>query len=129
MDPKQLREIPFFEGLSDQEVQQLTRWVEEVDAPEGKTLVEQGSFPSEFFVIREGTADVTQDGDTIRSLGPGDFFGEIALMETHRRTASVVATSPMKLVVLDGHEFRTMEAELPHAAEVIRAHIEERLDS
>ena len=129
MDAKQLRDIQFFEGLSDREVKELERWTEEVDVPAGQTIVDQGSFPSEFFVIREGTADVTQDGEKIRSLEPGDFFGEISLVETHRRTASVVAATPMKLISMAGHHFRTMEAEQPHMAEEIRAKIEERLES
>ena len=129
MDPERLKDISFFEGLSSDELQELGRWTDEVDVPQGKVLIEQGSFPSEFFVIQDGTADVAQDGEKIRSLGPGDFFGEIALVETHRRTASVTAASPMKVVVMTAHHFRTMESELPHAAEQIRAKIDERLDS
>lgn len=129
MDPEQLKDISFFEGLSSEELKELGRWTDEVDVPEGKALVEEGTFPSEFFVIQEGTADVTQGGEKIRSLGPGDFFGEIALVETHRRTASVSATSAMKVVVMTAHHFRTMESDHPEVAERVRAKIEERLDS
>ena len=129
MDPERLKSVQFFEGVSKDDLQGLSKWVDQVDVPEGKVVVEQGHFPDEFFVIEKGTADVTQDGGTIRSLGPGDFFGEIGLVETHRRTASVTATSPMTLIVLTGHHFRSMEAEIPQVAEQVRAKIEERLHS
>jgi CRP-like cAMP-binding protein len=70
---------------------------------------------------------VVQDGDKIATLGPGDFFGEIGLLETERRTASVVAASDMQLIVMFQREFKQMEREMPNVAERIRSAIRARL--
>jgi CRP-like cAMP-binding protein len=127
MDPKRLKSVPLFEGLSKKELQELGRWTDEVEIPAGKHLAEQGEFAYEFFVIESGTADVFQDDQHITTLGPGDFFGEIGLIRSSRRTASVVATSPMSLIVMARREFSAMEGNLPHVAERIRNRLEERL--
>lgn len=127
MDPKRLSDIPLFEGVANKDLQQVGTWTDEVDVQEGKTLAEEGTFAYEFFVIEEGTADVTQDGEKIRSLSPGDFFGEIGLLEAERRTATVVAATPMKLIVMTGRDFQEMESKLPHVAEQVRTKIKERL--
>jgi CRP/FNR family transcriptional regulator, cyclic AMP receptor protein len=127
MDQKRLKDVSLFQGLAKKDLQHLGRWTDEVDIPEGKSLAEQGSFAYEFLVIEDGTADVIQDGKRIRTLGPGDFFGEIGLLESERRTASVVATSPMRLIVMTGRDFSAMRSEMPHIAEEINEKIEERL--
>ena len=127
MDPKRLQSIPLFESLSKRELQELGKHCDEVDLPPGKHLVEQGEFAYEFFVIESGTAVVTQDGKEISTLGLGDFFGEIGLVQSSRRTASVVATSPMRLIVMGRREFSAMEAELPHVADAVRKKLAERL--
>jgi CRP-like cAMP-binding protein len=127
MDPKRLKDASLFQGLAKKDLQHLGRWTDEVDIPAGKRLAEQGTFAYEFFVIEDGTADVMQDGKRIRTLGPGDFFGEIGLLESERRTASVVATSAMQLIVMTGRAFSAMRSEMPHIAEEIQKKIEERL--
>jgi len=127
VDPKRLQSIPLFESLSKRELQELGKHCDEVDLPPGKHLVEQGEFAYEFFVIESGTAVVTQDGKEISTLGLGDFFGEIGLVQSSRRTASVVATSPMRLIVMGRREFSAMEDELPHVADAIRKKLAERL--
>ena len=127
MDPKQLQSIPLFESLSKRELQDLGKHCDEVDLPNGKHLVEQGEFAYEFFVIESGTAVVTRDGKEISTLGPGDFFGEIGLVQSSRRTASVVATSPMRLIVMGRREFSAMEDELPHVADAIKKTLAERM--
>jgi CRP-like cAMP-binding protein len=127
MDPNRLKTVPLFDGLSKKELQQVGGWTDEVEIAAGKHLAEQGEFAYEFFVIESGTADVSQGGRYITTLGPGDFFGEIGLVRSSRRTASVVATAPMSLIVMARREFQTMEADLPHVAKKIRNKIEERL--
>lgn len=121
MDAERLKDLPLFRDLSQREREKLARWADEVDLPAGKPLIEQGAFPHEFFVLQEGTAEVTHDGQHLADLGPGDFFGEIALVEHHRRTASVVTTSPSRVIVMTTREFEAMERELPEVAERIRA--------
>ena len=78
-------------------------------------------------MIEKGTADVSHDGEPFATLGRGDFFGEIGLLVAERRTASVVATSPMRLIVLTGSQFRVIERIMPSVAAQIRAAVESRL--
>ena len=126
MDPSRLKQIPLFAKLSDQERRQVAEWADEVAVPAGERLVNQGAFAHEFFVITEGTAEVTKDDQRLVELGPGDFFGEMALLEDERRTASVVARTPMRVIVMFGRDFRTMEHEMPHVAHDIRHQMEVR---
>jgi len=126
MDPARLKSIPLFAELTDHEREQIGRWADEVDVLEGKHLVDEGQFAYEFFVIEQGTAQVRHGDDVISELGPGDFFGEIALVEHVRRTASVVATSPMRAIVMFGRDFRAMEGEMPAVAARITRAIEDR---
>jgi CRP/FNR family transcriptional regulator, cyclic AMP receptor protein len=126
VDPSRLKSIPLFADLSDHDRAQVARWADELDVPEGKHLVDQGRFAHEFFVIEEGTAEVRHGDEKLTELGPGDFFGEIALIESDRRTASVIATSPMQTIVMFGRDFRQMEAQMPSVAARIRQAIEER---
>jgi CRP/FNR family transcriptional regulator, cyclic AMP receptor protein len=128
MDPARLKTIPLFASLSDREREQVAQRADEVDVAEGKHLIDEGQFGYEFFVIEEGNAQVRHGDETIAQLGPGDFFGEIALLEEQRRTASVIATSPMRAVVMFGRDFRQMESELPEVAARIRQAIEDRKD-
>jgi CRP/FNR family transcriptional regulator, cyclic AMP receptor protein len=127
MDPKRLKSIPLFDGVSRRDLKRLGGWTDEVDIPEGKHLATQGEFAYEFFVIEDGTADVLRDDKRIATLGPGDFFGEIGLIQTVRRTATVVATSPMRLIVMARREFNAMEGDMPHVAQEIRGKLEERM--
>ena len=127
MDAKRLEDIPLFAGLSRKERDQVARWSDEIDVEAGYHLLDQGRFPHEFFVIEEGTVEVTKDGDHLADLGPGDFFGEIAIVEHGRRTATVVATTPLRAIVMFAPEFATMAEDMPAVAERIRAAIRERL--
>ena len=127
MDAKRLESMPLFRDLSRKEREQIARWTDEVDVPAGYLLVEQGRFPHEFFVIESGTVAVTKDGQHLADLGPGDFFGEIAIVEHERRTATVVATSPLTAIVMLGRDFETMADVMPHVAERIHAAIRERM--
>lgn len=128
MDVAQLQDLPLFSGLSKRERKRLAPLIDEVDVEAGRELASEGELAYELFVIEDGTAEVSQSGARIATLGPGDFFGEIALLdEGRRRTSTVVATSPMRLAVLQGHDVRVIERELPAVAARIRAAIDERL--
>src|SRR5258705_7811316 len=127
MDTKQLEGVGVFSGLSKKELGQLAQWTDEASVPDGYALATEGQFAHEFFVIEEGSAEVTQNGERIAELGPGEFFGEIGLVETERRTASVTATTPMKLIVMFQREFKHMERDMPAVADRIRAAIRARL--
>jgi CRP/FNR family transcriptional regulator, cyclic AMP receptor protein len=128
MDPKRLRSVPLLEGLSKKEIERLARVMDEVDLPAGKELVTEGRFAYEFFIIEQGTARVFRGDQHLADLGPTDFFGEIALLATERRTASVVTTSPMVAIVMTGRDFKAMDEELPSVGERIRTRMRERFD-
>ena len=121
--------MPLFAGLSEEEHERLANWFEEREVSADSRLTSTGASGYVFFVIQEGTAEAQIDGTSVGELGPGDFFGEVALLgETGRRMAAVVATSPMRLAVMFGTEFRRMEAELPVVVERLRAAMNERLE-
>lgn len=126
MDAHRLASLPLFSALSDRERRQVAQWADEVEVEQGRELAKEGQFGYEFFVIEHGNAAVLRDGEVIRELGPGDFFGEIALVETDRRTASVVARSPMRLIVMHRRDFRHVEHEMPRVAAQVRDAIRQR---
>ena len=129
MDAKRLEEVGLFAMLSRAELEKIGRWIDELDVAAGKELTREGAIAHEFFVIEDGEASVSQDGEEIATLGRGDFFGEIALLESPRRTATVVAATPMRLLVMHGRDFKAMEREVPLVADRLRAAIYARLSS
>jgi CRP-like cAMP-binding protein len=126
LDPNRLKLIPLFQDVDDEEVAQIAPFAEEEQVEEGTYLVREGDFSYEFMAIEEGQAEVLRDGEHVAELGPGDFFGEIGLLEKDRRTATVVAKTPMRLVTLTGWDMKRMEKSMPEAVEKVRAVIEER---
>jgi CRP-like cAMP-binding protein len=101
-----LRRAPLFEGLSKRELTELARATDELTVAAGTVLCKEGSPGNEFFVIVEGTAEVTKDGKRIATRASGDFVGEIALIATTKRTATVTATTPLRCFILTGRDFR-----------------------
>ena len=98
------------------------------EVEEGKTLTREGDLGREFFVIVEGDVSVMQEGNEIRRLGAGDFFGEIALIyDNARRTATVTAVSPLRFFVLTRQSFRSLLEHQPEIEEKVMAALEERL--
>jgi CRP/FNR family cyclic AMP-dependent transcriptional regulator len=88
--------------------------------------VREGDYSYQFVAIEEGTAKVMREGETLAELGPGDFFGEIGLLEKTFRTATVEATSSMKLITLTGWDMARVEKVMPEAIEQLHRAIEER---
>lgn len=129
MDVKRLEGVGLFSGLSKDERKQLAQWTDLASVPAGFELARQGQFAHEFFVIEDGVAQVVHDGEMIAELGPGDFFGEIGLLETQRRTASVVASTPMELIVMFEREFREMATQMPAVADRVQSAVRARLNS
>jgi CRP/FNR family transcriptional regulator, cyclic AMP receptor protein len=128
VDAKRLEEVRLFSGLSAKELKSLARTLDEIDVPEGFLLAREGHFAYEFFIIEDGLAAVMKDDQKIAELGPGDFFGEIALVETERRTATVVASTPMLLAVMHQRDFNRMEHDLPTVSDRIRSAARARID-
>jgi CRP-like cAMP-binding protein len=123
-----LGRAPLFHGLTRHELGELAKATEDLEVDEGKVLTREGDLGREFFVIVEGDVSVTKDGEEIRTLGPGDFFGEIALVwEPARRTATVTAKSPLRFFVLTRQSFRSLLEHQPEIEEKVMGALEERL--
>ena len=121
-----LTPVPFFNALNETDLEVIARQAHQVDVPAGEVLAREGDIGHEFFVIEEGTAEVTRNGDVLDRLGPGDFFGEMALVEEDRRTATVTATSPMTLIVLTGAKFRAIDESIPQLHALVAGAIRRR---
>lgn len=122
-----LASVPLFGELDDAQLAQVAQWFHAESAGAGATLVGEGAHGYTFFVLAEGTASVTADGETVASLAPGDFFGEVAILGAGRRTATVMSTSPVRLLVMFGTEFRRLEAAFPAIASRLTETMDARL--
>ncbi|MBD0281024.1 MAG: cyclic nucleotide-binding domain-containing protein [Thermoleophilaceae bacterium] len=94
MDPNRLKSIPLFTDISDDELTEIATFAQETSVEAGRDLVREGDFSYEFMVIEEGQAEVTREGAHVADLGPGDFFGEMGLLEKTLRSATVTARTP-----------------------------------
>jgi CRP-like cAMP-binding protein len=111
-----LAAVPLFSACSKKELQAVARASDEVDLPAGRVLCEQGAIGREAFVIVEGTADVKRNNRKVASLGPGSYVGELALLDHGPRTATVVAATDMKVLVLGAREFSGLLDQVPSLA-------------
>ena len=122
-----LRQCPLFAELSRDELQELAKTTEDLEVDEGKVLCRQGEPAQEFFVIIEGDAEATKDGESLRTMGPGDFFGEIGLIEDIPRTATVTAATPLRFFVLTRQSFWGMLDRMPGVERKILRALAKRL--
>ena len=126
MDASRLKSLPLFADVPDEELAQIAGFAQDVTVDEGRELVREGDFSYEFMAIEDGEAEVTRNGEHVADLGPGDFFGEMGLLEKTLRNATVTAKTPMKLVTLTGWDMKRMERHIPEAIERVRDALEER---
>jgi CRP-like cAMP-binding protein len=126
MEPERLEQIPLFANLSAEDRADVAACMREVAVDAGTELTTQGDWAYELFVIEAGEAEVRKDGEVVRKLGAGDAFGEIGLMATGTRTASVVATSPMRLAAMFLREYTQLQHRVPDLAKSLREIIAER---
>jgi CRP/FNR family transcriptional regulator, cyclic AMP receptor protein len=103
-----LRQVPEFKSCTDRELSELARLVDEVDVPEGHVLIREGEIGREAFVIIDGWAAVTIHGEPVAALGPGQFVGEMALLDHSPRSATVVAKTPMHVLAVSPKVFGTL---------------------
>jgi CRP/FNR family cyclic AMP-dependent transcriptional regulator len=128
MDAGRLKTIPVFAELDDASREAIAKLAAEVSVPEGKELVREGDYSYDMIAIEEGTARVHHGEDTIADLGPGDVVGEMGVLERAQRTASVTATSPMRLLTLTGWDIRKLRKQAPDAVERLREVVAQRRD-
>lgn len=122
-----LQGIPLFAGLDRHHIERLGMLTEEVDVPAGKVLIRQGEHGDDMMVIVSGEASVDRDGARINQLGPGEFFGEIALVAGGPRTATVTAQTPTRLLVLNRRDFHALMDEFPAVATKVLLTLAHRL--
>ena len=108
-----LARVPLFSGLDKVGLAQIAKLADEIDLPAGKQLLHQGDHPHEFFLIVEGSVRIDRDGEQISTLGPGEFLGEIALLDGGQRRATATAETPVSLLILGRREFNSLLNEFP----------------
>lgn len=126
MDTTQLKRIPLFSDASDEELKKVAAFAETKEADQGKELVKEGGFSRALMAIEEGTAEVTRDGEHIADLGPGDIFGEAGMLDDTQRTATVTATSRVKLISMGHFEVQRLKKDAPGVYARIEQLVEER---
>ncbi len=126
MDEAKLRDIPLFAKLSRKQRKMLALRADEVEVSPGRLVCRKGESAHELYVIEQGTAKVVRDDQYLDELGPGDFFGEMGLLEDAPRNANVIATTPMTLMILTAPAFRQLEREQPQLVARINRTIEQR---
>jgi CRP-like cAMP-binding protein len=114
VDASRIASFPNFADLPAQELDELAAAMSEVEVEAGATVITAEDYGTAIYLIEEGTAEVSDDGDeATKALGPGDTFGEIGLLLTGQRTATVVARTPMRLLSLSGQDFERIRARVP----------------
>jgi len=128
-DPKveRLSHVQLFSACSTRDLSRIAALVEEVEVPAGRVLIRQGDPGREAFVISEGRAKATIRGKGTAKLGPGECFGEMALLKPAPRSATVTAESDMRLLVLGSREFSTLIEDVPSVARRVMEALAERL--
>jgi|SRR5262249_34651975 CRP-like cAMP-binding protein len=121
MDTRRIAAFLDFADLPAEELEELAATVSEVEIEAGANVITLDDYGTAVYFIEQGYADVLDDGgEATNSLGPGDAFGEIGLLLTGQRTASVVATTPMRLLSLSGQDFDQVRAHVPEVERSLR---------
>jgi CRP/FNR family cyclic AMP-dependent transcriptional regulator len=129
VDVSQLKRIPLFAQVPDEALAKIAPFATAEEWPEGKQIVKEGGFANHFYGIEDGTAKVERGGEQIAELGPGDVFGEQGLLEHQERSATVTATSPIKLIKIEHWEVPRMRSSMPEVLEELQRVVDERSQS
>jgi CRP/FNR family cyclic AMP-dependent transcriptional regulator len=126
LDATQLKRIPLFADADEDELRQVAAFAESKEAPEGEVVLQEGGFSRELLAIEDGTAEVTRDGEHVADLGPGDIFGEAGMLDDEMRSATVTATSRLKLISMGHFEVKRLKKDAPGVYSSIEQLVEER---
>jgi len=129
LDASQLKPIPLFADADEDELRQVAAFAESKEVPEGEVVLQEGGFSRELLAIEDGTAEVTRDGDHVADLGPGDIFGEAGMLDDEMRSATVTATSRLKLISMGHFEVKRLKKDAPDVYSRIEELVEERKSS
>jgi CRP-like cAMP-binding protein len=126
LDSTQLKRIPLFADASDEDLARVATFAQSKEVPEGEVVVSEGGFSRELLAIEEGTVEVTRDGEHVADLGPGDVFGEAGMLDDEMRSATVTATSRLKLISLGHFEVQRLKKDAPEVFGKIEELVEQR---
>ena len=126
MDPSTLKKFELFKDVDESKLSKIAPFTMLVEFPAGKTVIQEGGFSNDFYAIESGGASVERGGERIAELGPGDVFGEQGLLEKQERSATVVATSPLRALKIEYWEIPRMRKAMPEVLEELQRTIEER---
>lgn len=126
MDTTQLKRIPLFADASDEELTKVAFFAQSREVEEGTEVVSEGGFSRELLAIEDGTAEVTRDGEHVADLGPGDVFGEAGMLDDELRSATVTATSRLKLISMGHFEVKRLKKDAPGVYASIEQLVDER---
>jgi CRP-like cAMP-binding protein len=126
VDVSSLKNTPLFADVEDEKLSKVATFASLESAAEGKTIIREGGYSNDFYIIEDGTVKVEREGEHLADLGPGDFFGEQGLLEKQARGASVIATSPVRLIKIEHWELARMKQAMPEVVEQLRTKVEER---
>ena len=129
MDASQLKRIPLFADADEDELRQVAAFADSKEVPEGEVVLQEGGFSRELLAIEDGTAEVTRDGKHVADLGPGDIFGEAGMLDDEMRSATVTATSRLKLISMGHFEVQRLKKDAPDVYSRIEDLVEERKSS
>jgi CRP-like cAMP-binding protein len=121
------RSVPIFAGCTETELAEIDRLADEVHVEAGRTIIREGDLGQEFALVISGEADIVKDGEAVARIGPGAYFGEVALLDSITRTASVVAVTDMTLEVIDRRGFNTLLDDLPSLSRAMLKGMAQRL--
>jgi CRP/FNR family cyclic AMP-dependent transcriptional regulator len=122
-----IRNVPLFSKLSKKGLEDVAHLADEIDLPMGKVMAQEGDRGREFIVLLEGEADVTKGGRSINTMRDGDFFGEIALVTKMPRTASVTATTDVRVLVVTERDFDALLKRSPEISRGVAEALAERI--
>jgi CPA2 family monovalent cation:H+ antiporter-2 len=128
-DPQRLSEIPLFEGLTGEQLEQIASWFDVEEHPAGTRLTREGASGYAFFILDQGRARVEHDGTAIDELRPGDAFGEMAFLSDGRRKADVFADTEVGVMAMFGTRFRELQALAPEVTQRLEAIARDRSDT
>jgi len=126
VDVSELRSIPLFAEVPDDKLLKVATFASLESAVEGKVIIREGGQANAFYAIEDGTVKVERDGEHVADLGPGDVFGEQALLEKSERSATVVATSSVRMIKIDHWEIPRMRKAMPEVVEELQRKVQER---